>query len=210
MTRITELIDATSAAADDEMVGRDTSAGLVKSFPVNVLFGGWRDYRAALTGQAAGPAAPTLTAFGPTGTIKQLAFAVGDSVYVAVHVDHDVKTGSTMYPHVHWSTNGTNTAEVKWQLTYTMAEGHDQANFPAEQVLSVQEAAAGTAWRHMVTEHASGFTAPEPDTLILIEVERITNGGTDNTDVVFGLFVDLHYETQQYATPSRTPDFYAE
>lgn len=170
---------------------------------------GWRDLRSSLVGTAAGAGAPALAVFGPTGNIKQMSFAVGDSVYVALHVDHDIKPGSTMYPHVHWSTNGTNVQAVKWQLSYIKALGHNQANFAADAVISVQEAAQGTAWRHMITEDAVGFVAPEVDSLIMIELKRVTNGGTENTDVVFGLFVDIHYMADRNATPNRVPSFYA-
>ena len=162
----------------------------------------------ALVGTASAVAAPTLTVFGPTGNIKQLAFAVNDAVYVAGHVDHDVIAGRTCYPHVHWATNGTNAQPVKWQISYTFAAGHDQANFPADTIVTVEEAANGTAWRHMVTEHAVGFAMPEVDSLFIAELKRVANGGTDNTDTVYGLFMDLHYEVGQFATPSRLPPFY--
>ena len=47
------------------------------------------------------------------------------------------------------------------------------------------------------------------DTLVIAELTRITNGGTENTDTVFAMFIDLHYQTQQYGTLNRTPNFYA-
>jgi hypothetical protein len=169
---------------------------------------GWRDLRLPVVSAATGGGTPTLTAFGPTGTIKQWKFAIGDSMYLAAHVDHDYLPGSMAYIHVHWSTSGTSVNSVKWQLSYTLAKGHDQANFPADTVITLEEAAAGTAWRHMITEDGVGFSIEEPDTLILVELERITNGASDNADNVFGLFVDFHYEVQQYATPYRAPNFY--
>lgn len=170
---------------------------------------GWRDLRASLVAAATGVGTPALTAFGPSANIKQLSFAVGDSVYVACHVDHDVKPGSTMYMHVHWATNGTSTNTVKWELNYTVAKGHNQESFPAETTISLEEAAQGTPWRHMVTEDAVGFVAPEVDSVILMELKRVTNGGTENTDTVFGIFVDIHYESDRNATLNRVPDFYA-
>ena len=170
---------------------------------------GWRDLRCSLVASATGTGTPALTAFGPTGTIKQLAFGVGDSVYVAAHIDHDIKPGSTIYPHVHWTTNGVNTATVKWELSYTFAAGHNQANFGPNTVVNLEEAAYGSAWRHMVTEDATGFTAPEVDSIIILEVKRITNGGTDNADTVFGLFVDFHYQSDRRATLNKSPDFYS-
>jgi len=171
---------------------------------------GWRDLRMAVTGAATGGGAPAQTLFGPSPVIKQTSFGIGDSVYLACHVDHDILEGSTVYPHVHWSTSGTQVASVKWQLSYTFAAGHNTANFPAPTVITVEQAAHGTAWRHMITEHPTGFVVPDIDSILLFELKRITNGATNNTNTVFGLFVDLHYQTGQYATKNRTPNFFGE
>lgn len=169
---------------------------------------GWRDMRSGLVAAATGAGTPALIAFGPSGNIKQRRFGVNDSVYVAVHVDHDIKVGSTLYPHVHWSTDGTSENTVKWQFSYTTAKGFNQEAFPADSIITVEEAASGTAWQHMVTEDETGFLAPEVDSVILIELKRITNGGSENADAVFGIFVDLHYQTDRYATIGKRPDFY--
>ena len=93
-------------------------------------------------------------------------------------------------------------------INTTIATGHDQENFTADATITVEEAANGTAWRHMVTEDTGGLSLIEPDTLIIMELARITNGGTNNSDTVFGLFVDFHYQTAQYSTPNRLPNFY--
>lgn len=169
---------------------------------------GWNDLRMSVAGSAIGQGAPTLTAFGPTGTIKMLAFSVNDSVYLGAHFGHDILQGSVCFPHVHWSTNGTNVNTVKWELSYSVANGHNTAAFPANTVLTLEEAASGTAWQHMITEDPTGFLLPDPDALIVCELKRITNGGTDNTDTVFGLFADIHYRVGQVGTPNRTPDFW--
>ena len=171
---------------------------------------GWRDLRMSLVAAAPGGGTPVLANFGPSGSgaLKQLTFGIGDSVYIAGHVDHDYLPGSLAYPHVHWCVNGTDTNTVKWQLTYSIATGHDQESFTADGIITVEEAANGTAWRHMVTEDTGGLSLIEPDTLIIMELERITNGGTNNADTVFGLFVDFHYQTAQYSTPNRLPTFY--
>ena len=89
------------------------------------------------------------------------------------------------------------------------ALGHNQGNFGAPVIYTVEQAAAGTAWRHMVTETVSPITLTEPDELLMVVVRRITNGGTNNTDRVFGLMCDLHYQVDRMATPNRVPNFYA-
>lgn len=171
--------------------------------------GGWKDLRASLVASAKGAGTPTLAPFGPTGNINQLRFGVGDSVYLAVHWDHDVLPDTLCYPHVHWSTDGTSTNSVKWEIRLTTAAGHNQANFPAETLIAVEEAAHGTAWRHMVTEDTVGITIPEVDALTIVELKRVTNGVSDNANAVFGLFMDFHYQTgPYYGTPNRAPNFY--
>jgi len=170
---------------------------------------GWKDLRASLVGAGLGVAAPSLTAFGPSGTIKQLSFGVLDEVYVGLHWDHDVMPGTTAYVHVHWTTDGTSTNTVKWELKLSTAAGHNTANFPADTTIALEEAAQGTAWRHMITEDTVGFTIPEIDSLTFIRLKRVTNGGTNNTDTVFGLFLDIHYQSgPYYGTPYRSPNFY--
>ena len=169
----------------------------------------WKDYLAPLNSGKANPSAsPAWSAFGPTGTSSQWNFDIGDSLQLAFHINHDIKPGSLMYLHVHWTTNGTQTNTAKWRLSYTCAKGHDQANFPADTVLDLTQAAAGTAWRHMITEDTTGITAPEVDSLMIVRIERITNGGTDLTDQVFGLFVDIHYQADTIGTINKAPDFY--
>lgn len=171
---------------------------------------GWRDLRAALVAAATGAGTPSLQPFGPTGNIKQLRFGVGDSVYLALHVDHDIKPGATCFAHVHWSTNGTDTNSVKWRLRYIFAERDDTTHdtFGAEITIDLEASPGGSAWEHIVTEDAVGFVIPPVDSVILVEMLRLTNGATENADNVFGLFMDIHYEADRYATPSRAPDFY--
>ena len=170
---------------------------------------GWRDLRTATTaGRIPASNFPTLANFGPTGNIQQLSFGIDDYVYIASHVDHDMKQGSTVYPHVHWTTNGINTGLVKWELSYTIAAGHNTDAFVADATVNLEEAGSGTAWQHMVTEDDVGFTAPEVDSLVVMKLRRVTPTTGSNGDTVFGLFVDLHYEAEGYATPNRAPNFY--
>lgn len=174
---------------------------------------GWKDIVFPLnTAGVPTNSAPAMTAFGPSGTREELAFDLNDYCFVGpLHINHDAKPGGLAYIHVHWSTNGTSTATVKWQFEMMRAKGHNQANFGAPTIITLEQAAAGTAWRHMIAEVPIGdaLTLTEPDELILLTVKRITNGGTNNTDAVFGLCVDLHYESDRHATVNKAPNFYA-
>jgi hypothetical protein len=174
---------------------------------------GWKDLVAPVFGAPLGAAAPVLENFGPAGTLqrKEYAFALNDYVWLSpFHVNHDIKPGGLAYLHVHWSTDGTQTNTVKWEFNVQRALGHNQANFGAPVALTVTQAAAGTAWRHMIAEVdlASAMTFTEPDELLLVSLRRVTNGGTNITDKVFGILVDLHYESDRDATPFKSPSFY--
>lgn len=171
--------------------------------------GGFKDLISVLSATATGPAAPTLKLFGPTQKAKQYAFNVGDSVYVAGHMNHDGSINTTAFTHVHWSTSGTDANSVKWEVSCTTAAGHNTANFGADLVVTVEEAAHGTAWRHMITEDVTGHPIYDPDTAVIMTLTRITNGATDNADDVFGLFLDEHFVSDRQATKNRTPNFYA-
>lgn len=155
--------------------------------------------------------APTYQPFGPSGLRRELAFNVGDYAYSrAMHVNHDVKPGGMAFPHVHWSTNGTSTLPVRWEMQISRALGHNQAYFSAETSVFVEQSSNGGAWRHLVSEvtEADALILTEPDELLLVTVRRVANGGVENPDMVFGLLMDFHYESDRLSTPQRAPDFY--
>lgn len=168
---------------------------------------GWRDMRMIVSGAASGSGTPTPTAFGPSGNIKQTAFGVGDSVYLTVPVDHDAWVGAMAYPRICWSTNGVSVNSVKWEMRYIYAAGYNTANFGADVLITFEEAAAGTAWRHMTTQN-TGFVLPQINSMVICELKRVTNGGSENADTVFGLYLGIHYPTSQLATKNRTPNFF--
>lgn len=173
---------------------------------------GWRDMLAPIsTARIPAANAPTMRPFGPSGTREEYSFDVNDYCWLqAFHVNHDMLQNSEAYLHVHWSTNGVNTAVVKWQFEVLQAIGHNQANFGAPAVMTVQQACHGSAWRHMISEIALAdvLTIHEPDELLLVTLKRVTNGGTDNTDYVFGVTADIHYQSDRHTTPNKAPDFY--
>lgn len=179
---------------------------------------GWADMTSSVS-SAGVPSnqAPTTQNFGPDAVPlrRELAFDVNDYVYLQpFHVNHDIVPNNCQaFLHVHWSTNGTNTQPVRWEFLVSRALGHNQANFGPLQSIIVTGTPHGTAWRHYVTEVTDlddVLILTEPDELINVTLRRITNGGTNNTDRVFGLTVDLHYQTDRRATPQKAPNFYAE
>lgn len=176
------------------------------------VYYGWRDMVATVS-SARVPAAnaPTLDNFGPSGNRTEYKFILNDYIMIKpFHVNHDVKPYGQAYLHVHWTTNGTSTATVKWEFEILRAKGHGQEAFGAPVTLSVTQAASGTAWQHMIAEvtDSDALTLYEPDELIMVILRRVTNGGVNNTDQVFAMEVDFHYETDRSFTPYKAPDFY--
>jgi hypothetical protein len=178
--------------------------------PALDIISGWRDITAEITVRGVGASDPTWSQIG-SGPFYSYKFAVSDECWMAFHVPHDYIPGTDIYIHTHWLPDGTNTAEVKWQYTYTYAHGHNQDNFSATgTTVTAAQSPPGTAYRHMVTEsNAITITDMEVDGIIYVHIERITNGGTDNTDGIFVLTNDIHYESNNSATLNRAPDFYS-
>lgn len=166
--------------------------------------------------------------FGPTSISQQPVFNRGDSAVCRFHITHRIKPGSLVYPHVHWSTDGSNATAgvsdiVEWEIDWQLAKGHQQEEFTDQtQIVLTQSVynpnsggpTAPNAWHHYIVEASDlqAFEAPEVDSLIIMRIRRgstsdtYTNAGNGH---VFGLYVDLHYQLDRIGTPQKAPDFYA-
>lgn len=190
-------------------VGSGTSSGEVGATNADE---GWKDNFANLTAAASGAGTPSLQPFGPSGNAKQRRFGIGDSVYVVWHINHDIKPESTAYMHMHWSTDGSDLDPVAWEFNYTVGTRDTTTStdyFPADTTITIEDSSDGTAWRHKVSEDAVGFTIPPVDSIIVCEIKRVAPSAGTNSDGVFGIFADIHYQSDRDATPSRAPDFYS-
>ena len=173
----------------------------------------WYDLMAPITSAGRRGAASDFdwTDYNTTG-IYQPDFAIGEDGICVFHINHDIKPGSKMYPHVHWSTDGTDTNTVRWELNFVYASRDDDSPtaFSAKQTITLDGTPSGTAYAHHVTEvtDANAVDAYEVDSIILMQIKRVTNGGTENTDTVFGHFVDIHYQRDRFGTPQKAPNFY--
>ena len=156
---------------------------------------------------------PLMVNFGPSGSRQELSFTIDDYCFIhALHVNHDIKINGDAYIHVHWSSDGTNVNPVKWEFEIMRALGHQQDAFGAPVTFTVEQTPQGIAWYHMIAEVDASdiMTLMEPDELILVTLKRITNGGaTENTDTIYGITVDIHYESDRDSTLNKAPNFYA-
>jgi hypothetical protein len=195
------LIEELQAQDDGSVVGYDALRRIkrigwdeVHAFPLNATVGG----------------STTVANFGTSLVSRQRYLAVNGTVFLQWQAPRNARVGETAYFHVHWATSGTDTGLVQWDLSYTIAAGYDQETFPANTLLTTEEAASGTAWRHMTTEFSTGFVMPEPGAAILARFRRIAPSSGANADNVFATSVDIAYRTSlDDFTPQRTPDFYA-
>jgi len=174
---------------------------------------GWDDMLSDISNsKVAGVAVPTWSAFRNGIYAYSFSASAMNECWFSFHVTHSYKPNSKIYPHVHWSTAGTNTGIVRWGLEYTVAKGHNQEAFPATTTIYIEQAASGTAYKHMVTEvsDAQAFSSGvEPDSLILIRLFRDAGHANDTcTDVAFGLNCDIHYQTDRVSTKNKAPNFY--
>lgn len=171
---------------------------------------GWRDITGEITTRGVGSTDPSWTQIG-SGPFFAYAFAINDVAWLTYHVPHDIVPNALIHFHTHWITDGTNVNTVRWQFEYTFARGFNQAAFDATgTTLSVEESASGIAYQHMVTESTGQqiLGLDEPDGIILCKVTRLTNGATDNTDNVYMLTADIHYQSTNSATYGKAPNFY--
>lgn len=170
---------------------------------------GWRDITSETKVRGVGATDPTWAQIGAT-VYFAYKFAVNDVVWMNFHIPHDYIKGTDIYLHAHWLPDGTNANSVKWQFQYAYAHGHDQAAFNLTgTIITAEQTVGGTQYQHYVTETAAITIADmEPDGIIMVNITRITNGGTDNTDGIFLLTSDVHYESNNRGTLNRAPDFY--
>ena len=136
-----------------------------------------------------------------------------NELWLAFHLNHDYKTGTAFYPHIHWLPSSTDTGTVRWGIEWTAALGHNQAAFGNTQFTYIEQAGPGTALQHMVAEVAApGITiaSAEPDMLILCRVFRDAAHANDTyADACFGLMLDAHYQIDRHGTLNKAPNFYA-
>jgi hypothetical protein len=174
--------------------------------------GNWNDLVMALVPPSSGTTIPTVSQVG-SSPVSMPKFDINDHAFVSWHIPHKYALNTDVYFHMHWLSAGVDvTRAVKWQFTYYHAKGHNQAAFAlggAGTVISAQEVSGGQ-YRHMITETtAITIAGLEPDSVVLCEIKRITNGGTDNTDDIFGFQADIHHQCDALGTKNRAPDFYA-
>lgn len=176
---------------------------------------GWRDNIVEIKVDSSSPNAPTLA--NVRGGILAWQFFPNEltEAYSGWHIDHDYAAGTKLYMHVHWVCPTSSIGTVRWGFEYTVAKGHQQQAFPETTTVYVEQTTTGVPYMHYVAEVSEANAIDglaldiEPDTVILVRVFRDGAHPNDTLEnVVFGVFLDLHYQADRSTTPNKTPNFY--
>lgn len=178
----------------------------------------WHDLHSTIHTDPGSPLAPSFVAY--RGGVKGRVFDEGDEAYIEFHIPHDYVPGSEVFIHAHWSHNAADVTAgtVTWGFELLYAKGHNQDAFDAPILVSVSQAASTIQYQHMVAETSitsvsgSGTTFPvaslEPDGVLMCRVYLDSNDMTGTSPLPFLHFVDLHYQSTNVGTRSKTPNFW--
>lgn len=178
------------------------------------LISGFNDYlNSGLNLPRVGALAPTIKTY--RGNIDQLAFTGVTTVnetFANIHILHDYKAGTKIYPHIHWShIIGSPSGDVKWNIEYSVSKGHSEGTFPAPTTISVVQT-AGAQYAHQISEVSGGdaisATNLEPDSVIQFRVYRDPGDGEDTfANDAFLLYFDCHFESDRILTNEKVSPF---
>ena len=168
---------------------------------------GWADNLSSLSrGRGGGATVPDWETM--VGGISGWSFppTVMNDLEVSWHINHDWAVGTDQYPHIHFCAKDDQVEGVcRWGIEYTLAK-REQGVF-GDTVTVYLEATipANNALEHTVIEVSDADAISgdllEVDALVLARVFRDGAHANDTyAGDVFGLFLDLHYQRNKYAT----------
>lgn len=206
----------TSAAKGGPLTPEEADANLVE---INRRTGsGWRDYPCDIVVQPGALNAPVWMEF--EEGFYRYAFSpdVRTESSADIHLDHDYKPATMVYPHIHWTLNSNAAGVVRFGITWKYARRADSPTgiirFTAAQTIYVETTVpANSAGKHMVSEPAEGggiyHADLDVDGIIMLVIFR--DGGHVNDTFIGDVFItkaDAHAEKDKAGTPLRTPPFY--
>lgn len=135
-------------------------------------------------------------------------FSVGEVIYFTVQLPHSWTTGSTVYPHMHYSNAvaGNGTQWSQWQLEFTRASVN--GTFGTSETMTAKDNIGTTSYEHKVLDFgALSMSNATLSNALVCRLSRQTATGLPVGDTnfpgdVFGLDFDFHYEVD--ALGSRT------
>lgn len=186
----------------------------------------WHDIIGQINPKFSGAGAPLRKLYKDTN-IYDYSFAVNDAVDFVFHLPHDYVPGSNLYLHVHWShqADSSISGNAEFTFSHSYSKGHNQEEFSTERTMVLlvptPDLATVPQYRHRVDEGqiaaptANSQCMPtaniEPDGVIIGQLkltEEPVLGGTGSPSL-FIHTVDVHYQSTNMGTQSRSPDFWS-
>lgn len=193
-------ISAKEVAASDVII----DCGTEKTVKLNQTV--WEDLRIPGMSVGAGASAPDLITFISGGLIVY-GFDGGttsEQVYFQVQMPHSWKSGTDIKPHIHWSPINTNAGNVKWFLEYSWQD--IDGTYSAPTIISVTDAAGGTAWKHIVSNFPDiSGTGKNISSILVCRLYRNPADAADTygSDAAFVSF-DVHYQVDTLGSRQTT------
>ena len=178
---------------------------------------GWFDVPMEISVQAGAADAPTWTEFEDGFGLYAFSPDSLTSARADIHLNHDYKPATMIYPHIHWTTNLNAAGTVRFGVTWKYARRDDSPSgiirFTSPQTIYIEHTVAlGEVGNHQVSEPTAGngiYHADfEVDGMILCKFFRDGEHANDTfPGQVFFIKADAHCETATMATPLRVPPF---
>ena len=176
---------------------------------------GWKDNLASFTSaNVAGANVPAWAQMRDGIYAYSFSASLMNELWLNFHIDHDYAPGTVLYPHVHFVPSANASGVVRWGIEYTYAKGHGQQKFPATTTVYVEATIGATdQYLHIISEVVDGDAIPadeiEVDGVVMTRIFRDAGHVNDTyPNAVFGIYADLHYQTDRLATIAKAPDFY--
>jgi hypothetical protein len=146
-----------------EISDKATKENLVRwQDTLNFMVGGgkWDDLRIASSSVRLGSSAPNLTAsFAGNANLYTIQFANTGTeiVYFDIQMPHAWETGTTVYPHVHFSPITTGTGTVQFILEYTWA--NINGTFGGSSTCTMTNViSSNSQWNHLLATNSTGIS----------------------------------------------------
>jgi hypothetical protein len=143
--------------------------------------------------KATGAGFPPLTQVGTSAQYFPK-FSVNDKMYFNIQFPHSVKEGSvTIYPHIHWMSSAADANKVKWELKFQFIVIGGTFSASTDSAIYAEDANTG-AYKHNLSSFTNQTVTMGISTIMSGLLTRVTNGATEHTGDVFGIWFDVHFQ----------------
>lgn len=155
----------------------------------------WDDIRVSLVTRGSGGVNPVFSQIQGVLYAYKFSGTADNEIFFEIQMPHSWREGTTIYPHVHWASNGTSTSNVTWGLSYEW-QNINGIFGGAYSTITNSVAASGVAKRQQISNiNDTGITESDKKISSMILCRLYRSGNSDaNNDECFLLAFDVHYE----------------